>query len=196
LKERETGMLVKKTNTNSSPDKTNQISKEEQLSWLMDEYGDMVVRLAYTYVKQKQLAEDISQEVFLSCYKNLEAFQNKSTYKTWIYRITVNKCKDYFKTWSYKNLIYQDFVRTVFASGEKSFVTNIVDKEENEQIFEKVLSLPVKFREVIILHYYEEQSINDISNLLNLNPNTVKTRLHRARKLLYSFFKEGHYDGE
>jgi RNA polymerase sigma factor (sigma-70 family) len=80
------------------------LSKEDQIVWLMEEYGDMVIRLAFTYVKQKQLAEDISQEVFISCYKNLTTFQNKSSYKTWIYRITVNKCKDLLRSWSFKNL--------------------------------------------------------------------------------------------
>ena len=65
-------MLVKKKETTSSPIDINRLTKEEQLSWLMEEYGDMVVRLAYTYVKQRQLAEDLSQEVFISCFKGMK----------------------------------------------------------------------------------------------------------------------------
>lgn len=65
-----------------SRSEVNHSSKEEHLEWLMDEYGDMVMRLAYTYVKQKQLAEDISQEVFISCYKNLDGFNHKSSMLT------------------------------------------------------------------------------------------------------------------
>ena len=64
-------MLVKKKETTSSPIEIHELTKEDRLRWLMEEYGDMVVRLAFTYVKQKQLAEDISQEVFISCYKSL-----------------------------------------------------------------------------------------------------------------------------
>ncbi|WP_257988185.1 sigma-70 family RNA polymerase sigma factor [Bacillus sp. V33-4] len=74
------------------------LSREDRLVWLMEEYGKSVVRLAYTYVRQKQLAEDIAQEVFIKCYKNLNMFRNESSYKTWIYRITVNKCKDVMKS--------------------------------------------------------------------------------------------------
>ncbi|MBY0147378.1 sigma-70 family RNA polymerase sigma factor [Neobacillus niacini] len=183
-------MLVNKKEAASSPVQFDQLTKEDKLSWLMDEYGDMVVRLAFTYVKQKQIAEDISQEVFISCYKNLETFQNKSSYKTWLYRITVNKCKDYFRSWSHRNISYQDFFRSIFPSGEKSIESNILDKEERELIFERVLKLPIKLREVIILQYYEELTINEITELLGLNSNTVKTRLHRAKKLLQSSLKE------
>ncbi|MEH7009777.1 sigma-70 family RNA polymerase sigma factor [Neobacillus niacini] len=188
-------MLVKKIETTSSPIEINQLSKEEQLSWLMEQYGDMVVRLAFTYVKQKQLAEDISQEVFISCFKNLETFQNKSSYKTWLYRITVNKCKDYFRSWSYRNISYQDLFRSIFPSSGPSVEAKILEGEEKEIIFEHVLALPIKLREVIILHYYEELSVNEISELLGLKSNTIKTRLHRAKKLLQSSLKERHSYG-
>ncbi len=179
--------ILNEMNLHSSP---HQLTKEEQLQLLMEEYGDMVMRLAYTYVKQKELAEDISQEVFISCYKNLETFQNRATYKTWLYRITVNKCKDYFRSWSFRNLQYQNLIRSVFNHREKSVESNIVEKENQERIFETVLSLPIKFREVVILHYYEDLSINEMSELLAVNSNTVKTRLYRARKLLGSNLKE------
>ncbi|MDQ0971761.1 RNA polymerase sigma factor (sigma-70 family) [Neobacillus niacini] len=188
-------MLVKKKETTSSPIEIHELTKEDQLSWLMEEYGDMVVRLAFTYVKQKQLAEDISQEVFVSCYKSLETFQNKASYKTWLYRITVNKCKDYFRTWSYRNISYQDFFRSIFPSGGQSVEEEILEGEEKEIIFEKVLALPIKLREVIILQYYEELTVNEISELLGLNSNTVKTRLHRAKKLLQCSLKERHSYG-
>ena len=183
-------MLVNKKETTSSPIDINRLTKEEQLSWLMEEYGDMVVRLAFTYVKQKQMAEDISQEVFINCFKGIETFENKATYKTWLYRITVNKCKDYFRSWSYRNISYQDLFRSILPSGEKSVERNLVEKEENEIIFEKVLALPIKLREVIILQYYEELTINEISELLGIKSNTVKTRLHRAKKVLQSSLKE------
>lgn len=183
-------MLVeKKIETNTTPSVFDQLSKEDQLSWLMEEYGDMVVRLAFTYVKQKQLAEDISQEVFISCYKSLETFQNKASYKTWIYRITVNKCKDYFRSWSYKNIRYQDFFRSIFPTEGHTVESEILEGETKEIIFEQVLALPIKLREVIILQYYEELSVNEISELLSLKSNTVKTRLHRAKKLLQGSLK-------
>jgi RNA polymerase sigma factor (sigma-70 family) len=166
------------------------VSNEEQIASLMEEYGDMVMRLAYTYVKQTQLAEDISQEVFISCYQNLHQFEHKSSYKTWIYRITVNKCKDLLRSWSYKNIYYKDLLSSIFSNGTKSTESSMVESEEKEEIFQKVLSLPVKFREVIILYYYEECSVSEIAELLKISANTVKTRLHRARIALKGFLKE------
>ena len=174
-------MLIKKQ---KQPCQADSLSKDELLTWLMEEYGDMVIRLAFTYVKQKQLAEDLSQEVFISCYHHLEAFQNKSSYKTWIYRITVNKCKDMLRSWSYKNITYKDYLVSMFKTGSISTEAKVVDAQEREAIFEQVLNLPVKLREVIILFYYEELSIHEIADTLNLNDNTVKTRLRRGRNTL------------
>jgi RNA polymerase sigma factor (sigma-70 family) len=165
-------------------------TKEHQLEWLMEEYGDMVMRLAYTYVKQTQLAEDISQEVFISCYKELHRFQHRSSYKTWIYRITVNKCKDYLRSWSVRNISYKDLIGSILTIGTKSTESEVLEFEEKEDIFQRVLLLPVKLREIIILFYYEELSIDEISELLSINTNTVKTRLHRARASLKSSIRE------
>ncbi|QOR68094.1 sigma-70 family RNA polymerase sigma factor [Cytobacillus suaedae] len=184
-------MHVKAIQINSpSLSDVNHLSKEAKLEWLMEEYGDMVMRLAYTYVKQKQLAEDISQEVFISCYKNLDGFQHKSSYKTWVYRITVNKCKDAIGSWSSRNIHYKDILSSIFTSGTKSTEDSLIEFEENEEVFHRVLELPVNYREVIILYYYEELTIEEISVLLRIKINTVKSRLHRARAALKSSIKE------
>ncbi|WP_245602133.1 sigma-70 family RNA polymerase sigma factor [Peribacillus kribbensis] len=184
-------MQVKKMTKHSSPDEIHHLPREEQLVWLMGEYGDMIIRLAFTYVKQKQVAEDISQEVFISCYQSLDRFENRSAYKTWLYRITVNKCKDYLDSWSFKHIFYKDFFSSLLTKGAVFTENKLLDQENKEGIFKKVLALPVKLREVIILHYYEELSIKEIAGLLNLNANTVKTRLHRGRQQLKGFFEGG-----
>jgi len=164
-------------------------SNKEKLSWLMDEYGDKIIRLAYTYVKSEQAAEDIAQEVFLKCYEKIHSFRRDSSYKTWLYKITVNKCKDYLKSWSYKNIIYTElfvsFQKPFFPSADKQFFTDSV----KEEVSRKVLSLPVKYREIIILFYYEGMPIGEISTLLSVNINTIKSRLNRGKKLLSNKLK-------
>ncbi|WP_144481397.1 sigma-70 family RNA polymerase sigma factor [Cytobacillus oceanisediminis] len=164
----------------------NHLNREEKLKWLMNAYGNDVIRIAYTYLKQKQLAEDVAQDVFIKCYEKMDTFRNESSYKTWLIRITVNRCKDVLKSWSFKNLYLTDFFKpnqTYNSLEKKPF-----GGEENELISKQVIELPVKLREVIILFYYQEFSIEEISNLLKINPNTVKTRLHRGRiKLKESF---------
>jgi RNA polymerase sigma factor (sigma-70 family) len=195
FRERGKQMYVKIENFESSTAEIHHLPKEEQLISLMEEYGDMVVRLAFTYVKQKQLAEDISQEVFISCYKSLDRFQNKATYKTWLYRITVNKCKDLLKSWSFKNIYYKDVISSLIKNGTNPSDASVIEKEEKEWVFERVLTLPIKLREVVILHYYEELSITDISVLIGINSNTVKTRLHRARSILKNSLKGESFHG-
>jgi RNA polymerase sigma factor (sigma-70 family) len=158
-------------------------TNREVLVDLMQRYGDMVLRVAFTYVKERQLAEDISQEVFIRCYQSLDTFKNKSSYQTWLYRITVNYCKDYVRSWSYRHLIPQAIVKEEERKVD-SIDSQVVRKEENDLIFSEVLNLSVKLREVLILYYYEELTIEEVANILSVKPNTVKTRLHRARKSL------------
>ncbi|WP_121603735.1 sigma-70 family RNA polymerase sigma factor [Virgibacillus sp. Bac332] len=88
---------------------TNEILLEE----LMGLYGDELKRIAYLYVNDISQSEDIVQEVFISCYKNFHRFNKKSSYKTWLYRITINKCKDYQRKWSFRNIVYKPVISTI-----------------------------------------------------------------------------------
>ena len=171
------------------------MDNDTKINWLMDNYGQQVIALAYTYVKQKEVAEDIAQEVFIKCYERLDTFRNESSYKTWIYRITINKCKDVLRSWSFKHLIFTDFIFYKKDNPKNSPELKSIEKEENELLSESVMSLPIKLREVIILFYYEDLSIEEISNLIECNENTIKTRLHRARIQLRKTHNGGDWDG-
>lgn len=171
-------------------------SYEELLIDLMEEYGDMVLRVAYTYVKERQLAEDLSQEVFLKCYGSLHKFENRSSYKTWLYQITVNACKDYVRSWSFRNLIPWSGIKRENNLIADSVLTHLVTKEDNIHLFKNVLKLSVKLREVLIFYYYEDLSIQEIGDILQVKPSTVKTRLFRARENLKELLGGGIYDEE
>lgn len=172
-------------------DPAQNLNREEKLKWLMNTYGNDVIRIAFTYLKQKELAEDVAQDVFIKCYEKMDSFRNDSSYKTWLIRITVNRCKDVLKSWHYKNLFFTDF----FKHNHQTVSAN--DHHEDELISLHVLKLPIKQREVIILFYYQNLSIEEISDLLEINANTVKTRLHRGRqKLKESLEGAGANDGK
>lgn len=173
---------------------SDEMSKEETLEWLMNEYGQNVTRLAFTYVKQKELSEDIAQEVFIKCFLNLDKFRNESSYKTWLYRITVNLCKDKLRSWSFKNILLNEFFSKTKIT-KKSPEIELLVVEEQRIISEEILLLPIKYREIIILYYYEEMSYNQISDLLNLSLQTVKSRLHRARQLLKKSLERSKING-
>jgi RNA polymerase sigma-70 factor, ECF subfamily len=156
----------------------------EQLNFLMDEYGEEIKRLVFTYTKNWQQAEDITQEIFISVFNNLNDFREQSTVKTWIYRIAINKCKDYVRSWHYtKTLLTNTFYQ---ISNGLSPEEEFIQAERKEQISKLILQLPIKYREVIILYYFKEFSLEEISTTLEINLNTVKSRLRRAKKSLES----------
>ncbi|WP_421378171.1 sigma-70 family RNA polymerase sigma factor [Bacillus salacetis] len=168
----------------------NDFTKEETVEWLMNEYGRKVVRLAYTYLKQEEMAEDVAQEVFIKCYQKLDTFRHDSSYQTWIYTITVNLCKDKLKSWSFRNLIVSDFFSAKTIS-HRTPETSVINREAKRELSESVLQLPVKYREIVILFYYEDLSYNEISELLGISKQSIKTRLHRGRNLLKKKLKGG-----
>lgn len=172
------------------------INNEELLETLVDEYAERVKRLAFTYVKSWQAAEDITQEVFISCYKNLDSFRLESSYKTWIFKVTVNKSKDYLKSKWYRSIVPFDFSWSLLSGMKASPEDEVIEKNDEYLLSKNVLSLPVKYREVIILYYYEDLNIREISELTKLNFDTVKTRLRRAKSLLRKMYEGVEQDGE
>ncbi|NLP52956.1 sigma-70 family RNA polymerase sigma factor [Bacillus sp. RO1] len=165
-------------------------SKENLLEGLIDDYGTELKRIAFLYVKDESLAEDIIQEVFISCYHHLDSFRKESSYKTWLIRITVNKSKDALKLWSFRNLVSKAEVEPPFLEVNTPESDTLLEMEKKELI-QEVLELPIKLREVIILFYYKDLSIAEIVDILQLNENTIKSRLFRAREKLKVTLERG-----
>ncbi|CAG9623306.1 sigma-70 family RNA polymerase sigma factor [Sutcliffiella rhizosphaerae] len=179
-------------------EENNNLSERDKI-YLIEElftkYSTDIKRIAFLYVKDSILVEDILQEVFISCFINLEKFKGKSSYKTWLLKITANKCRDALKRWSFKNIIYKDTLDDGYKieeTPENIFTT----KQEEYLVAIQLLKLPLKYREVIILFYYQELSIEEISNILNININTTKTRLYRGRERFKSLLEESGYTWE
>lgn len=157
--------------------------KEIVIEQLMELYTQKVYLLAFSFVKDRGVAEDISQEVFLKAYKYLDSFRGESTLKSWIYRITVNTSKDFLKKKSLKQLILESSFFEKFYRTE-STETTFLKADRNEQLLQIILTLPIKYRAVIVFHYFYDLKISELSLVLNVNTNTVKTRLSRGRDIL------------
>ncbi|GGG14658.1 RNA polymerase subunit sigma [Lysinibacillus alkalisoli] len=143
-------------------------------------YTIYLLKLSYLYVKDKQIAEDIVQEVFLKFYKNQAAYQEEGKIKQYLTVMTVNQCKDYVKSWAYRKVIIKEKLTRSHVE-----TAAMILKEERQTIANAVLALPIKYREPIIFYYYEERNILEIAELLHLSDNTVKTRLREARRRLH-----------
>jgi len=161
----------------------------------MIEYGNELVRLAFSYVKDKEIAKDMVQNTFIKCYKNLDSFRFDAQVKTWLYRITINECKDYLKSWNYKMVQVRSFINETTRAILPSIEKTVLDKYETEQMKEKIFTLPKVYREVIYLYYYESLKTDEIADVLDIPVNTVKTRLRRAKQRLESKIKEAEFYG-
>jgi RNA polymerase sigma factor (sigma-70 family) len=172
---------------------------EDRNAWLetiMDEYGERLTKLAYNYVKDWKQAEDIVQDVFITCYKNHEKIDEIKSFKAWIYRLVINKSKDVLKSSSFKKVMINSSLYSLFTSRDLLPEMSLLKRSEEEFLSRCVLSLPVKYREVITLYYYEECTIEEIKGILGLNQNTIKTRLNRGRANLKNMMERWGDDGE
>lgn len=158
--------------------------REKVLDHLMDKYGNSILHLAYSYVGNREIAEDLTQEIFVKCYQKMDQYQKRSSLKSWLWRIAINHCKDYLKSWHYKHIVISDEQAKCTSSGEREVEHEVIQKYEDEQLVQAVLSLPDTYREVLYLYYFEELKIKEISNLINVNQNTIKTRLKKAKEIL------------
>lgn len=164
---------------------TLQPTKDAMLSALMSDYGDNIVQLAYLIVKDKGIAEDITQEVFLKAYRGLDQFRQESSVKTWLYRIAINESRKYLRSWSFRQ-IFSTYLSKKELGSEKVADTNVeaavMHRLSKVQIAERVMTLSPLYRKVMILHYYEDLSIKEIAHVLDISEEAVRTQLHRARK--------------
>lgn len=165
------------------------VDPEFILEMIMDEYGTKIKKLVYSYVNNWDIATDLTQEVFITVYQKLDSFQYRSTFKTWIFTIAINKCKDYLKSWHYRNIVLNEKLFFFMNDTKKSPEVQVVLQDDSNELYRIIWTLPTKYREVFILHYYEDLSLQEISDALNISVSTVKTRLYRGKekvKKLYS----------
>ena len=150
---------------------------------LMRKYGNDVLRTAYMYVKDSHLAEDIFQDVFIKVNQKLSTFQGNSSIKTWIIRITINTCKDYIKSaWNQRVVPMSEYQENILTS-DNDFTA--VEKEEDNKIIRKmVMDLPDKYKDVLLLVYYQDMTISEAASVLKIAEGTAKSRLSRAKEKL------------
>ena len=148
----------------------------------MEEHGEYCIRVAYLYVKDWSIAEEIVQDVFLAYERQQDRFEQRSSLKTYLVKITVNKSHDYLRSWKNKRHVLFEKIKIGFTkqSVEKDFIKG----EERTLLKDALFTLPIVYREVLILHYYKDLKIREIAAILSCSENTVKTRLRRARALL------------
>ncbi|MFD2332590.1 RNA polymerase sigma factor [Cohnella sp. GCM10020058] len=147
---------------------------------LMNDYGQEVWNYAYSIVKNQNLEEDITQDVFLQVFRHVDSFRKESSIKTWLLKITRNISYNYRKSAFIRKafLVGNVSLRESSQSAEQAYLAN----EAANEVWIVVLKLPVKSREILILHAKYQLSISEIAHLLDISEGAVRSRLFAARK--------------
>ena len=143
----------------------------------LEHYGPLVLRTAYGLVKNMQDAEDIAQEVFLTLLKKDPVFDGPDHQQAWLLRCTINRCKSHFRSvWQSRTDGLDENLSVPFTPAES-------------EVMKAVGDLPMKYRQVIYLHYIQGYTTTEIASLLELNQNTVLSQLARGRAMLKNTLK-------
>lgn len=154
---------------------------------IVDQYGTGLLRMCYLYLKDMQLAEDAVQDTFLKVYRNYGQFNGGAGEKTWVTRIAINVCKDYLRTaWRRRVNVVEELNDIPDAEGPHA--------AEDGALLNEVLALKPKYREVLLLYYYQDLKISEIAKVLNAPESTISVRLKRAREQLKSRLEGWEFD--
>lgn len=177
------------------------IDRDAALRQLMTAHGDNVLRVCYLYLKDYPLAQDATQSAFLKAWEALSrpSAATRALFaapaspdaapqmKAWMMRIAINTCKNILKSREFR--LYSKST-PLDQLPEPGYSASYPD----DTVLQAVLSLPEKYREVVVLHYYQSMPLTDVASALRLPQSTVRTRLHRAKKQLYPMLKGWYAD--
>jgi RNA polymerase sigma-70 factor (ECF subfamily) len=162
-----------------------QSGEQEVFRYLVERYREKIRNIIFSIFNDADQVDDISQEVFIKVYHALPNFRFESSFYTWIYRITVNKCRDELRKKKVKRFFsFHSFEKTTNTKIENLATTTFDDENLKGVIEESLKKLPEKFRVPIILKDIDGMSYDEIAEVLECEVGTVKSRLSRGRTML------------
>ena len=163
----------------------------QKYSVLVNHYKNLVYTLALRMVKNKEEAEEVSQDTFIKAYKSLHKFKGESKFSTWIYSIAYNTCLDRLKKTKrqQKTVAINEF--TEYQIKDLDNALDSMEQEEKKLAIKNCMHLlPSEDSFLLTLYYFEDLSLDEIAKIVNLKPNNIKVKLFRSRKKLASILKE------
>ena len=159
---------------------------EAAIEMLVRQYETLVFRLALSIVGDQDEANEITQETFLSALRSLRSYQEKQSLKAWLYTIALNHSRSHLR----KQKIVERLRTTltsifrVDALKQGSPEETVMQNEKEAQIWRSLNQLDERHRIVVVLRYFHELSVTEISEILSVNEGTIHSRLHTAREKL------------
>jgi len=154
---------------------------ESAFDRIVERYSSDIAALANRLLGWSGEVEDVTQDIFLAAFLGLKKFRCECSLKTWLFTITVNKCRSY----RYRRILYR---RRISQAADKAFLTSAgeadkmpMDSETFETVRHAIQALPPKYREPVVLRYLQELPTDQISRVLGISKNALQVRLNRAR---------------
>lgn len=150
----------------------------DNMERIMQTYGNMLFRLCLITLGNANDAEDAVQEILIKYLQKAPAFEDAEHEKAWLIRVATNQCRDMLRFRSRHPVINIEEINEF--TGEKS----------DSGIMEALMTLPDKFRTVLLLHYVEEYSVREIASIIGKTASAIKMRLQKGRKLLQEAYQK------
>lgn len=151
----------------------------EAFDILMELYYKKAFRIAYLISGKYADSEDIIQDAFTACYLNRKKIREPEYFERWLYRIVTRTAWDYCKKSKREQPVDNIFDESI--KDDKCFIDDIIKSQENMELYKIIMSLPIKQRTVIILHYYNDMGTKEIASITGSFEGTVKSRLFAGR---------------
>jgi RNA polymerase sigma factor (sigma-70 family) len=157
-------------------------------SYIVEKYQDIVFSIALKVLRNREDAEEMAQESLIKAFKSLHTFQGKAKFSTWLYRITYNTCISETRKKKYHYTSTDDI--QISEEAEEMNLEGIPEENRERYVKAALAKLPEDEYTLVLLYYFEEQSVEEISKITGLTASNVKVKLHRARKKLYTILND------
>ncbi|MEH7382642.1 RNA polymerase sigma factor [Bacillus sp. JJ1533] len=185
--------MTEESQVNSEHLITSQPLYEKELENLIFKYDPELRFLAYKYVRDWILVDDIMQEVYLKAFLYINTFEKRSTIRSWLYKITGNQCIDYLRSQKIKNVIPTENLNEINLLSSESAEFEALQNFEKDILLQAVHLLPTHYRKPIILYHYKHHTYKEICKILNEDIGTIKNRIFRGRRLLKENLEKKQY---
>ena len=159
----------------------------EDFGYFLERYSQEAFAIVVRLVPQQEDAEELVQDAFVRAFNHLETFGGRSSFSTWVCRIAYTTAISWLRKRRMKYLSIDDQPQLTDTEVDEAFD----DESRIEELRHAITLLKPDEQTLITLYYYDNRPLNDIAYILDVEPNTLATRLHRIRRKLYLLMKHG-----
>jgi RNA polymerase sigma-70 factor, ECF subfamily len=173
-------------------DKPQVALEPSEFAELYNQHHRAIYYLALRFLSDPQKAEDATHDVFVKAFRKMDQFRGESSWRTWVYRIAINHCRNLQQTWNERHMVsnVDDFIFDTAPAGTDSPLRVLETKELGQRIQRALDGLPTEYRLLLLLVADEQMSYDQVAALTDQTADAVRGKLHRARKAFGVLFQQ------